>query len=138
MVRGAAKALVWVLLFVSATCVAAPGLLLLEKYRPGMDISGWYMSEKLDGVRTYWNGEELLSRQGNAFAAPPWFLADFPPFELDGELWRGKRFLIGSGLSDEDRKHPPPIGAVISFRPRTESESTCFTQRVMPVSRTFP
>jgi len=90
MVKGAAKTLGWVWLVVSATCAAAPDLLLLEKYRPGMDIAGWYMSEKLDGVRAYWNGEELLSRQGNAFAAPHWFLADFPPFELDGELWLGR------------------------------------------------
>ena len=69
---------------------AGPDLLLLTKYRPGMDIAGWYMSEKLDGVRAYWNGRELLSRTGNRFAAPHWFTAGFPSFELDGELWIGR------------------------------------------------
>ena len=64
-----------------------PDLLLLTKDTGEVDVSGWYMSEKLDGVRAYWNGSELLSRQGNAFAAPDWFTADLPPFELDGELW---------------------------------------------------
>ena len=45
------------------------------------------MSEKLDGVRGYWNGKELVSRSGKAFAVPDWFVKDFPPFEIDGELW---------------------------------------------------
>jgi DNA ligase-1 len=45
------------------------------------------MSEKLDGVRAYWTGKELLSKTGNKIYAPNWFIKDFPPFELDGELW---------------------------------------------------
>ena len=45
------------------------------------------MSEKLDGIRAYWNGKELLSKNGNKIYAPNWFTKDFPPFELDGELW---------------------------------------------------
>ncbi len=69
---------------------AEPELLLLNKYRPGLDVTGWTMSEKLDGVRAYWNGHELLSRQGNKFATPGWFIQGFPPFELDGELWIGR------------------------------------------------
>lgn len=45
------------------------------------------MSEKLDGIRAYWTGKELLSKNGNKIYAPNWFTKDFPPFELDGELW---------------------------------------------------
>ncbi|MBF6057260.1 DNA ligase [Thiomicrorhabdus heinhorstiae] len=63
------------------------GLMLLDNYQPGQSLIGWLMSEKLDGVRAYWNGKQLLSRNGNAFAAPEWFTADFPDFPLDGELW---------------------------------------------------
>lgn len=55
-----------------------------------MDIAGWLVSEKLDGVRAFWDGKRLLSRQGNPFAAPNGFVAHFPPFELDGELWIGR------------------------------------------------
>ena len=33
-----------------------------------MDIRGWWMSEKLDGVRGYWTGEQLVSRSGKVFA----------------------------------------------------------------------
>lgn len=45
------------------------------------------MSEKLDGIRAYWNGKTLITKNGNIINAPNWFIKDFPPFELDGELW---------------------------------------------------
>ena len=48
------------------------------------------MSEKLDGVRAYWNGKRLISRNGKEFASPKWFTKDFPPFEIDGELWTAR------------------------------------------------
>ena len=51
------------------------------------NIKNWYMSEKLDGIRAYWTGKELLSKNGNKINAPYWFIKDFPSFELDGELW---------------------------------------------------
>jgi DNA ligase 1 len=77
-------------LLATGVLASEPDLLLLNKYRPGQDIAGWYISEKLDGVRAYWNGHELISRKGNRFAAPAWFSQGFPPFELDGELWIGR------------------------------------------------
>lgn len=48
------------------------------------------LSEKLDGVRAYWNGEQLYFRSGRAIHAPAWFTAGFPRHELDGELWMGR------------------------------------------------
>lgn len=72
--------------------VAQPlDLMLLEQYR-NQDIRGWVMSEKLDGVRGYWNGKQLLSRQGYPLSAPDYFTQSFPPFAIDGELFseRGK------------------------------------------------
>ena len=50
-------------------------------------INNWFMSEKLDGIRAYWNGRELLSKNGNKIYAPKWFINTLPDFELDGELW---------------------------------------------------
>ncbi len=67
-----------------------PDLLLLKEYVAGQNIDGWLMSEKLDGVRAYWNGKQLMSRSGRVFAVPGWFTENFPPFELDGELWLGR------------------------------------------------
>jgi len=67
----------------------APDLVLLTEYQP-QDVTGWLVSEKLDGVRAYWDGKQLVSRQGNVFNPPNWFTKNLPPFELDGELWIGR------------------------------------------------
>jgi len=67
-----------------------PKLLLLKTYKD-QNISGWVMSEKLDGIRAYWNGKNLISRGGKIINAPKWFIKNFPPFEIDGELWTKRR-----------------------------------------------
>ena len=64
-----------------------PKLFLLDKYSEDINVTSWYMSEKLDGVRAYWDGKHLISRGGNKFKVPSFFTKDFPDFELDGELW---------------------------------------------------
>ena len=68
-----------------------PSLVLAQEYHQ-QNISGWAMSEKLDGVRGYWDGKALYSRQGNRFNPPENWAKNFPPFALDGELFsqRGK------------------------------------------------
>src|SRR6266853_208488 len=66
---------------------AGPPLLLAENWDNTSDLSGWWMSEKLDGVRAYWDGKQFLSRQGNLYHAPAWFIECLPPVPLDGELW---------------------------------------------------
>lgn len=82
-------------------------------------IAGWYVSEKLDGMRAYWDGgftrnkyvknvtfsnkqrkERLVkepiatglwSRYGNPIFAPDWFLDMLPEdYPLDGELYMGR------------------------------------------------
>ena len=45
------------------------------------------MSEKLDGIRAYWDGTHLISRGGKIIHAPEWFTKNYPLFEIDGELW---------------------------------------------------
>jgi DNA ligase-1 len=88
-----------------ATAVPPP-LLLAETWK-GSDPTGWWLSEKLDGVRAYWNGERFLSRLGNPFRVPEWFAAGLPPLPLDGELWIGrKQFQRTSGIvRRHDRTH---------------------------------
>ncbi len=49
------------------------------------------MSEKLDGVRAYWDGKQFLSRNGNVYYAPDWFVEGLPDVPLDGELWLGRK-----------------------------------------------
>jgi DNA ligase 1 len=68
-----------------------PPILLAETWDTARDLSGWWMSEKLDGVRAYWDGKQFISRQGNLYHAPEWFVAGLPAVPLDGELWLGRR-----------------------------------------------
>jgi DNA ligase-1 len=49
------------------------------------------MSEKLDGVRAYWDGSQFVSRLGNRYIAPEWFVESLPDIPLDGELWVGRK-----------------------------------------------
>lgn len=63
------------------------------------------MSEKLDGVRAYWNGQTLVSRYGKEFQCPSWFIQGFPrDVTLDGELWvdRGTLEYLTMILQSED------------------------------------
>jgi DNA ligase 1 len=70
---------------------SAPPLLLAHTWDNEQDLSGWWISEKLDGVRAYWTGEGFQSRQGNPFYAPAWFTNGLPRVPLDGELWIGRK-----------------------------------------------
>jgi len=72
---------------VSSLFASKPELFLLNKYNKNMDVKSWYMSEKLDGVRAYWDGKKLISRSGKIFATPIFFTKNFPSTKLDGELW---------------------------------------------------
>jgi DNA ligase-1 len=69
----------------------APPLLLAESWDSVIDPTGWWLSEKLDGVRAFWDGKQFRSRLGNAFHAPDWFIAGLPDTPLDGELWLGRK-----------------------------------------------
>ncbi len=72
--------------FVSASG-GAPEVTLASIYKGGTDVSSYLVSEKLDGVRAYWDGEKLVSRRGNVFFPPDWFTKGFPSEPMDGELW---------------------------------------------------
>jgi DNA ligase 1 len=60
----------------------------------GQDVSGWWASEKLDGLRCLWNGSEYVSRNGMVYRPPAAWFHGMPQHPLDGELWGG----VGSRL----------------------------------------
>ena len=83
---------------------AAPVVLATEA-PAGIDPHGWLVSEKLDGVRAWWDGSRLRFRSGLVIAAPAWFTAALPSQALDGELWAGRgTFEMLSGIVR--RAHP--------------------------------
>ncbi|OYU45314.1 MAG: DNA ligase [Burkholderiales bacterium PBB4] len=69
---------------------SAPALMLAKVYHAGTDLSDYWVSEKYDGVRGYWDGHQLRTRGGNTLAAPAWFTAAWPATPMDGELWAGR------------------------------------------------
>ena len=74
----------------AAWAADAPALLLANVYRPGMPLADYWVSEKYDGVRGYWDGHTLRTRGGETVAAPAWFTAGWPATPMDGELWAGR------------------------------------------------
>jgi DNA ligase-1 len=67
-----------------------PPLMLAKVYHPGLDLQDYWVSEKYDGMRGYWDGQKLLTRGGEPVFAPVWFTADWPNIPMDGELWAGR------------------------------------------------
>lgn len=74
-------------------------VLLAETWDGVVDPTGYLMSEKLDGVRAYWDGECFRSRLNNVFHVPASYCAMMPKgTHLDGEFWMGRgRFQETSG-----------------------------------------
>jgi DNA ligase-1 len=73
-----------------------------------VDLTGWWISEKLDGVRALWTGSQFISRGGKdggkVYNVPEWFRRSMPAgVILDGELWLGRgRFDECSGICRRD------------------------------------
>ena len=56
----------------------------------GEDLTGWIVSEKLDGVRAYWDGAVMWSRSGREIPLPLEWRAALPAgVALDGEIYDG-------------------------------------------------
>lgn len=64
--------------------------MLAQIWRSELPLQDYWVSEKLDGVRGYWNGQQLISRGGQVIAAPHWFTQGWPSIPMDGELWAGR------------------------------------------------
>ncbi len=77
----------------SQTFASPPKLMLADSYtfsNSSKSLEQYYVSEKLDGVRAYWNGKELVTRGGKVLNPPKRFIDELPHHALDGELWAGR------------------------------------------------
>lgn len=92
----AASILIFTLSLASATAQAenasvkdpSPSFSVASNFNANIDLKQYWVSEKLDGVRAYWDGKQLLTRNHNVINAPHWFTDNFPEQALDGELWK--------------------------------------------------
>ena len=83
----------------SAAAASTLPVLLAGVYGEHIDPTLYWVSEKYDGVRALWDGQQLRFRSGRVIAAPAWFTARLPSTPLDGELWLGRgRFDALSGM----------------------------------------
>ncbi len=85
---------VFFLFFFGAGIVSASdpaGLMLPKKYKGQQLTEKWFWSEKLDGIRGEWTGKKLLTKQGHPIDVPDYFIRNFPPFPLSGEIWGGRQ-----------------------------------------------
>lgn len=120
-----------------------PALLLAKVYQSEKNISDYWVSEKLDGVRAYWNGKHLISRQGNIYHAPEWFIAGFPPIPLDGELWIDRQqFERLSGIVRKnqaiDAEWQLVSYQVFDMPPQKDDPNPSFNQRLKHLQQLIP
>ena len=76
------------------------GTMLAHKYT-GQDPTGYYISEKLDGIRAIYDGlsDSFMSRNNKPFFAPKFFTENFPKdVVLDGELYTKRKDFAGTGI----------------------------------------
>jgi DNA ligase-1 len=80
----------WLLLALPLAWAATPPALeLVDVYHGDVDLSHYWVSEKFDGVRGYWDGHQLFTRGGQVIHVPAWFTRHWPQVPMDGELWAG-------------------------------------------------
>lgn len=80
-------------------------VMLANVYHSGVDLKAYWVSEKYDGIRGYWDGKKLWTRGGEQVYPPAWFIAGWPNIALDGELWAG-RGGFGDAVSTARRQTP--------------------------------
>jgi DNA ligase 1 len=98
--------LIVILMGFAGSRIQASDAMLPLVYEGHIDFSDWLMSEKLDGVRGYWDGRRLLSKSGKPFDPPPAFTRNFPDFPIEGELWGGRNtFEKTIGVVKQQRPH---------------------------------
>ncbi|AZG73751.1 DNA ligase [Shewanella livingstonensis] len=92
--------------------LSKPPIQLATKYQADIAVAEYLVSEKLDGVRGYWDGSTMLTRSGRKVALPASFTLGFPNVAIDGEIWLGhNRFEQVSALvrrqqvPDEEWQH---------------------------------
>jgi len=113
-----------------------PALMLANTYHSGIDLNDYWVSEKYDGVRVIWDGKQLISRGGNIYHAPDWFIKDFPKQRLDGELWIARQRFEKVVSTVRDKKPDDKAWRKIKFMVFDIPDSpVIFSQRIHHIQR---
>lgn len=87
--QGIISAIIILVVLPSTSCLSHEPML-PQPSAKDQSFIGWWLSEKLDGVRGYWDGEKLWSKNGQLLHPPQQFTKGLPSFSLEGELWAGR------------------------------------------------
>lgn len=114
-----------------ASAAEIPPLMLANVYQPGINVTDYYVSEKLDGVRAYWDGHQLLTRSGRVIPAPAWFISALPSTPMDGELWSGRgEFSWLAGVLNRTQQHDEDWRKIRYMVFDLPQMATTFTERL--------
>lgn len=95
---------------------SVPPVELVDVYRGDVDLARYWVSEKFDGVRGYWDGRRLLTREGTVVRVPAWFTRGWPATPMDGELWAGYRRFERASAIVRSATADDPAWREISYR----------------------
>lgn len=85
-----------------------------QDWHYGQPVAGFYASEKLDGVRAYWDGFRFWTRSGRCITAPESITANLPHTPLDGEIWAGRGEFIAA-RNAANHGHWLPVVRFVAF-----------------------
>ena len=130
------------LLWVAVSAQAQTPEMILAKTLPeNVDVRDYWVSEKYDGVRGYWDGKQrqMYSRNGTVIALPNDFAAQLPDISLDGELWigRGQFERVVSVVRDAqpDDSAWKQVKYMVFELPDSQNQYGDFTQRMARIER---
>lgn len=110
-------------------------LMLAKSWNNSIDPTGWWMSEKFDGMRGYWNGKQMLTRTGKPVSLPVDWYSLLPDFTLDGELWLGRGKFAETMAIVGDRKPGPGWADITYLVFDAPSISGTFEQRLAKIDQ---
>ena len=118
-----------------------PEMILAKILPDDVDVREYWVSEKYDGVRGYWDGKQrqMRSRNGTIIALPRDFAAQLPDISLDGELWigRGQFERVVSVVRDTlpDDGAWKQVKYMVFELPDPHNQYGNFTQRITQIER---
>lgn len=92
-----------------------PALWMANNYQGHETLADYWVSEKYDGIRGFWDGHQLLSRSGKTLHPPAWFVQNWPATPFEGELWGGRGLFERTASVIQQNQAPDHAWRIIRF-----------------------
>jgi DNA ligase-1 len=112
--------------------IQPPALWLANPYQGDEKLTDYWVSEKYDGIRGYWDGHQLLSRSGKVITPPTWFIEAWPMHPFEGELWAGLGQFEQAASVVQQKQAPDSAWRAMRFMVfDADSPTQTFTERIV-------